>query len=40
MVVSDFLENFRVLQLCFQDILLIALAHAVACFCRLLHLIQ
>jgi len=40
MVMSDFLKNLRVLQLGFQDILLVTLAYAVACFCRLFHLIQ
>ena len=40
MVVCDLLKNLRVLQLSFQHILLIALAHAVACLGRLLYLIQ
>ena len=40
MVVCDLLQNLRVLQLSFQHILLIALAHAVACLGRFLHLIQ
>jgi hypothetical protein len=40
MVMCDLLQNLRVLQLGFQDILLIALAHAVACLGRLPYLIQ
>src|SRR2546429_3802136 len=38
MVVCDLLKNLRVLQLSFQHILLIALAHAIACLSRLLYL--
>src|SRR5713101_1541082 len=40
MVVCDLLKNLRVLQLSFQHILLIALAHTIACLGRLLYLIQ
>jgi len=40
MVMRDFLKNLRMLQLGFQDILLVTLAYAVACFRRLFHLIQ
>ena len=40
MVVCDLLKNLGVLQLSFQHILLIALAHAVACLGRLPYLIQ
>jgi len=40
MVVCDLLENLRVLQLSFQHILLIALAHTVACLGCFLYLIQ
>ena len=40
MVVRELLQNLGVLQLSFQHILLVALAHAVTCLGRLLYLAQ
>src|SRR5438128_12639606 len=40
MMVRNFLKNLRVLELRFEYVLLIALAHAVACFCSLFYLVQ